>query len=187
MPLQMNATGDGNVTQGGCWNRDPYAPWPSGQRLQPSAPELRCRVAACATPGTRNHKSIGQTLRTGGSGHCSSAGARTPQHPDTTLMRDFVVRRGSIGKAEVGKGIHSHSFAGLCEELLQQQKIPLKDGALVFEQDGLFTSPSGASAVVCGNACSDWPDWNDGRGATPHELKRHAEVAATYHTLRQVA
>ncbi|MGU7778677.1 DUF4357 domain-containing protein [Burkholderia sp. PU8-34] len=88
----------------------------------------------------------------------------------------FVVLRGSIGKAEIGKGFQNHSFARLREELLQQQKISIHDGVLVFDQDVLFTSPSGASAVVCGTACNGWPDWKDQHGITLHELKRKNEI-----------
>ncbi|MGU7778659.1 GIY-YIG nuclease family protein [Burkholderia sp. PU8-34] len=99
----------------------------------------------------------------------------------------FVVLRGSIGKAEIGKGFQSHSFARLREELLQQKKISIQDGVLVFDQDVLFTSPSGASAVVCGTACNGWLDWKDQRGITLHELKRKDEIDQASQTLRAAA
>ena len=84
----------------------------------------------------------------------------------------FVVFKDSIGKAEVGRGFQSHSFARLREELLQQGKLSLRKGILVFNEDVLFTSPSGASAVVCGAACNGWLDWKDRNGLTLHDLKR---------------
>ncbi|MDR5770112.1 MULTISPECIES: GIY-YIG nuclease family protein [unclassified Caballeronia] len=84
----------------------------------------------------------------------------------------FVVFKDSIGKAEVGRGFQSHSFARLREELLQQGKLTIRDGVLVFVEDVLFTSPSGASAVVCGAACNGWLDWKDSHGTTLHDLKR---------------
>lgn len=99
----------------------------------------------------------------------------------------FVVLRGSIGKAEIGRGFQSHSFARLREELLQQQKISIRDGVLTFDQDVLFTSPSGASAVICGTACNGWLDWKDQHGVTLHELKRRDEIDHGSRILRAAA
>ncbi|MBB5422640.1 putative GIY-YIG superfamily endonuclease [Paraburkholderia sp. JPY158] len=99
----------------------------------------------------------------------------------------FVVLRGSIGKAEIGKGFQNHSFSRLRDDLLQQQKISIQDGVLVFDQDVLFTSPSGASAVVCGTACNGWLDWKDQHGTTLHELKRRDEIEQTTRILKAAA
>lgn len=84
----------------------------------------------------------------------------------------FVVFKGSIGKAEVGRGFQGHSFFRLREGLLQQGKLHLRDGVLEFNEDVLFTSPSGASAVVCGTTCNGWLDWKNADGVTLHDLKR---------------
>lgn len=86
----------------------------------------------------------------------------------------FVVFKDSVGKADVGRGFHSHSFSRLREGLLQQGKIAVRDGTLVFNEDVLFTSPSGASAVVCGTTCNGWLDWKNTEGVTLHDLKRSA-------------
>lgn len=99
----------------------------------------------------------------------------------------FVVLKGSVGKSEIGKGFQGHSFSRLREELIQQQKISIQNGLLVFDEDTLFTSPSGASAVVCGTACNGWLDWKDERGTTLHELKRRADVEAAPRFLRATA
>jgi predicted GIY-YIG superfamily endonuclease len=90
----------------------------------------------------------------------------------------FVVFKDSIGKAEIGRGFTGHSFSRLREGLLQQGKIALRDGALVFNEDVLFTSPSGASAVVCGTACNGWLDWKNADGVTLHDLKRPTLASA---------
>jgi predicted GIY-YIG superfamily endonuclease len=84
----------------------------------------------------------------------------------------FVVFKGSTGKAEIGKGFQGHAFARLRSELLRQGKIVLEEGGLIFKEDVLFSSPSGASAVVCGAACNGWLDWKDSAGQTLHDLKR---------------
>lgn len=88
--------------------------------------------------------------------------------------------KGSVGKAEAGRGFQGHSFFRLREGLLQQGKIALCDGVLVFNEDVLFTSPSGASAVVCGTTCNGWLDWKNADGATLQDLKRKTVASATY-------
>ncbi|MGF6507691.1 GIY-YIG nuclease family protein [Paraburkholderia sp. 32] len=99
----------------------------------------------------------------------------------------LVVLRGSIGKADVSRGFQNHSFARLREELLQQKKISVRDGALYFDEDLLFTSPSGASAVVCGSACNGWLDWKNQHGVTLHELKRRQDADASPATYQLAA
>jgi predicted GIY-YIG superfamily endonuclease len=84
----------------------------------------------------------------------------------------FVVLKGSKGKAEVSKAFESHSFAKLRKELLLQHKVALEGGSLVFKENVLFSSPSGASAAVCGNASNGWKEWKTEKGVTLHELKR---------------
>ncbi|WP_109477554.1 GIY-YIG nuclease family protein [Paraburkholderia sp. C35] len=84
----------------------------------------------------------------------------------------FVVFKDSVGKAEIGRSFRDHSFARLRDELLQHGKISLIGGTLVFKEDVLFTSPSGASAVVCGTTHNGWLDWKNAEGTTLHELKR---------------
>lgn len=91
----------------------------------------------------------------------------------------FVVYKGSIGKAEIGRGFQGHSFFRLREGLLQQGKIALREGVLVFNEDVLFTSPSGASAVVCGTTCNGWLDWKNADGVTLQDLKRRTVASAT--------
>lgn len=86
----------------------------------------------------------------------------------------FVVLKGSKGKSEVGSGFAGHSFSKRRDELIQQGKAVIEGGALVFKEDVLFTSPSGASAVVCGNASNGWKEWKNDKGITLHELKRSA-------------
>ncbi|TXC81028.1 GIY-YIG nuclease family protein [Paraburkholderia azotifigens] len=91
----------------------------------------------------------------------------------------FVVYKDSVGKAEVGRGFQGHSFFRLREGLLQQGKIALRDGVLVFNEDVLFTSPSGASAVVCGTTCNGWLDWKNADGVTLQDLKRRTVASPT--------
>lgn len=84
----------------------------------------------------------------------------------------FVVLKGSKGKGEVSKSFEAHSFAKHRAELLQQHKVALEGGELIFKENVLFSSPSGASAVICGNASNGWKEWKTDKGVTLHELKR---------------
>lgn len=85
----------------------------------------------------------------------------------------FVVLKGSKGKATVNKSMENHSFAKLRADLISQGKIQLEGGAAVFQEDVLFNSPSGASAVVCGAASNGWREWKNNKGQTLDEVKRN--------------
>lgn len=84
----------------------------------------------------------------------------------------FVVLKGSRDRPEISNGFIDHSFAKRRADLIQQGKALIEGGALVFKEDVLFSSPSGASAVVCGAASNGWKDWKNEKGITLHELKR---------------
>lgn len=84
----------------------------------------------------------------------------------------FVVLKGSSGRAAIANGFESQSFAKRRESLLEAGKLEIKDDALVFLEDVLFQSPSGASAVVCGSSSNGWVDWKNDKGETLDALKR---------------
>jgi hypothetical protein len=42
----------------------------------------------------------------------------------------------------------------------------------MFKEDVLFSSPSGASAVVLGAPSNGWTDWKSADGKTLNEIKR---------------
>jgi predicted GIY-YIG superfamily endonuclease len=84
----------------------------------------------------------------------------------------FVVMRGSRGRATISAGFEGQSFAKRRAELIAQGKIAIVGDAAVFQEDVLFLSPSGASAVVCGSASNGWREWKNKQGVTLHDLKR---------------
>lgn len=101
--------------------------------------------------------------------HCTRAGAvATGEY----TSEGFVVLKGSTGKAKVSSAFESHSFAKQRQDLIQSGKLSIENGAIVFKENVLFTSPSGASAVVCGAASNGWKEWKTDKGVTLHELKR---------------
>lgn len=84
----------------------------------------------------------------------------------------FVVLKGSIGKAEVGKSLIGHTFGKLRDDLISQGKIAIENSQLVFKENVLFSSPSGAAAVACGATANGWIEWKNKKGVTLHDEKR---------------
>ena len=84
----------------------------------------------------------------------------------------FIVLKGSKGRTQVSKSFEYHTAAKRREELMLQHKIVQTGDCIVFKEDVLFTSPSGASAAVCGNATNGWTEWKTETGVTLHAYKR---------------
>lgn len=84
----------------------------------------------------------------------------------------FVVLKGSLGRAQVATGFMNHSFNKHRQKLISDGKAVLEDGMLVFKEDVLFGTPSGAAAVVVGSAANGWKEWKSDKGVTLDELKR---------------
>ncbi|MGF6379805.1 hypothetical protein OKW31_002718 [Paraburkholderia atlantica] len=91
----------------------------------------------------------------------------------------FVVLKGSKGRAQVASSFVGHTFGKHRDALMQQGKLVVEDGVLLFKEDVLFSSPSGASAVVCGAASNGWTEWKNAKGATLEELKRGNTASST--------
>ena len=92
----------------------------------------------------------------------------------TYMSEGFVVLKGSKGKAVMSKDFPDHAFGKMREKLLKQGKLTIENGELLFAEDVLFNSPSGASAVVCGSTSNGWKDWKNAAGKSLHDVKRVA-------------
>ena len=86
----------------------------------------------------------------------------------------FVVRKDSL--------LGSISFPSALETVtslrtkLRESGVLVEDnGRLRFTQDYLFSSPSGAAAVVMGRTANGWIEWKDAEGRTLNEVKRGPE------------
>ncbi|MBK8319301.1 MAG: GIY-YIG nuclease family protein [Betaproteobacteria bacterium] len=95
---------------------------------------------------------------------CSAVGEYTTE--------GFVVLSGSLGSPEVGNSYQNESFAKRRAQLITQGKAQFQNGWLMFKEDVLFSSPSGASAVVLGAPSNGWTDWKSADGKTLNEIKR---------------
>ena len=91
----------------------------------------------------------------------------------------FVVLKNSTGRAQVAAGFQNHSFNKHRDKLLAEGKLAVEGNELVFKDDVLFGTPSGAAAVVVGSAANGWKEWKSDKGVTLDELKRGNVAAAT--------
>jgi len=86
----------------------------------------------------------------------------------------FVVRKGSIARLDIvpsaGETVNS-----MRAKLQESGVLVEDDGHLRFTQDYLFSSPSGAAAVVMGRTANGWIEWKDAEGRTLNEVKRGTE------------
>ena len=88
------------------------------------------------------------------------------------LVEDgFVVRAGSLGRVDIVPSA-KETVTSMREKLFEGGVIAEEDGHLVFTQDYLFNTPSGAAAAVLGRTANGWVEWKDGKGRTLHEVKR---------------
>lgn len=90
----------------------------------------------------------------------------------------FVVHKGSTGRVQVSNGFIHHTFNKLRTDLIGEGKLGVENGVLIFKDDVLFSSPSGAAAVVVGGAANGWTEWKNDKGVTLDELKRGNGSAA---------
>lgn len=86
----------------------------------------------------------------------------------------FVVIKGSTGRAVASPNYQSAGHLRLREQLLSKEKISIDGEHLRFNEDVLFTSPSGAAAFVIGNAANGWVEWKRKDGKTLDAIKRSA-------------
>tara|TARA_A100000171_G_C2137229_1_gene151291 strand:+ start:460 stop:1344 length:885 start_codon:yes stop_codon:yes gene_type:complete len=84
----------------------------------------------------------------------------------------FVVLAGSIGRAKVNSSFETHSFNKQRKKLLAEGKVVIENNMLVFKENVLFGTPSGAAGVVVGSAANGWMEWKNDKGVTLDELKR---------------
>lgn len=84
----------------------------------------------------------------------------------------FVVLKGTMGRAKPPKNLTDPAIAKRRDELIAQGKAVINKDTLLFKEDVLFSTPSGASAIVVGAASNGWRDWKTDKGVTLDELKR---------------
>jgi hypothetical protein len=92
----------------------------------------------------------------------------------------FVVLKGSRAREGVSAWRANQLYGRRRTELIEQGKLALRHGALVFLEDVLFSSPDGAAAVVVGDAANGWTEWKDKEKHTLAELERTKWTGAAH-------
>ena len=88
------------------------------------------------------------------------------------LVEDgFVVRSGALIRSEIVPSALD-TVSSMRSKLFESGVLKEDDGQLRITQDYLFSTPSGAAAVVLGRTSNGWVDWKDNNGKTLHEVKR---------------
>jgi hypothetical protein len=83
----------------------------------------------------------------------------------------FVVFAGSTANIGVTKGANKW-VVNLRNKLIEQGILEEKGNVLTFSSNYIFSSPSGASAVVLGRNANGWTSWKYQDGRTLDEVKR---------------
>lgn len=84
----------------------------------------------------------------------------------------FVIIAGSTGRAAASLNYQSATYFRLKEQLLSKGKISIDGEYLLFKEDVLFNSPSGAASLVIGNTANGWVEWKRKDGKTLDAIKR---------------
>jgi len=108
--------------------------------------------------------------------YCTRSGA---QATGEYTEEGFVVLKGSIGRVLSDERHLGRAYTKQRDALVQDGKAVIENGQLVFKEDVLFPSPSGAAAVVVGSAANGWKEWKTDKGVTLDELKRGNSSDAT--------
>jgi hypothetical protein len=100
--------------------------------------------------------------------HCRGKGAEAT---GTYTEDGLVVYSGSQARLDPVPSI-TESVQRRRENLQEEGVLDVENGALVFQQDHAFNSPSGAAGVVLGRSSNGWRDWADDDGRTLDEIER---------------
>lgn len=100
--------------------------------------------------------------------YCRGSGAEaTGEYTEDGL----VVFEGSTARLDTAPSV-GDSIVRRRQNLREDGVLAVKNGALVFQQDHAFNSPSGAAGVVLGRSSNGWREWVDDQGRSLDELER---------------
>lgn len=85
----------------------------------------------------------------------------------------YVVLKGSKAKKRLNRSVGADSYISNTRKKLLQSGVLEEQGShLVFTEDYLFNTPSGAGGVVYGGGCNGWKHWKTSSGDTLDKLER---------------
>lgn len=90
----------------------------------------------------------------------------------TFTSEGFVVHKGSTCSKDLTKSAIGAPFAKRREKMIAEGIIADNGKGLVFSEDYVFKSPSGAASVVMGAHANGWIEWKNAGSKTLKEVKR---------------
>lgn len=97
-----------------------------------------------------------------------------PDAEGTGALTDdgFIVRKGSLCRKEVVDSARSQVDSARAPLIASGILKDHSDAQLVFAEDFIFKTPSGAAIVILGGSSNGWVDWRNETGQTLHDAKR---------------
>jgi len=93
------------------------------------------------------------------------------------LVEDgFVVREGSLARRELAPSAID-TLSSQREKLTGSGVLVEQNGQMVFTQDYLFDTPSGAASAVLSRKANGWTEWKNAAGLSLHDVKRAGDDA----------
>lgn len=144
----------------------PYLPEPAVADLLDNFETMRILIATLGFP---IFEEVAQPARQRELFYCQGRGARGMGE---YVEDGFVVLRGSTAAIEVTPSASKAFAARIRQRLLKSGILAEQDGVYVFQEDYLFSTPSGAADAILGRNSNGWTEWRDTAGRTLDELKR---------------
>ena len=91
------------------------------------------------------------------------------------LEDGFLVHAGSIARPDLTPS-GKKTVAPTRERLVAGGVLVTEGDKLIFKEDSLFKTPSGAAMTILGKTANGWVEWKSKDGKTLDELKRQQEV-----------
>lgn len=99
---------------------------------------------------------------------------RGPVAEGTGALTDdgFIVRKGSLCRKDVVESARSQVDSARAPLIGSSILKDHSDTQLIFAEDFIFKTPSGAAMVILGRSSNGWVDWKNESGQTLHDAKR---------------
>ena len=99
----------------------------------------------------------------------SSSGKATATFTDEGI----VVHKGSVCSKNITQSFKKYGGDKRRKKMIDDEFIVQTDKGLVFSEDYLFNTPSGAACIIKGRSTNGWTAWKNAQGKTLQDVKRN--------------
>ncbi len=102
-----------------------------------------------------------------------------PDAEGTGALSDdgFLVRRGSLCRKDIVESARNQVESARTPLIVNNVLKDHNETQLIFTEDYLFKTPSGAAIVILGRTSNGWVDWKNAAGQSLHDIKRGERAA----------